>query len=66
MVPDPSGYLVDLEGNIRLHALGNIRVEGLTKDQLNNLITDKLKQLGVLTNPYVVTRFNNFKVTVPG
>ena len=61
-----SGYLVDLSGNIRLHALGNIRVEGLTKDQLINLITDKLKQLGVLTNPYVVVRFNNFKVTVLG
>jgi len=61
-----SGYLVDLDGNIRLHALGNIRVEGLTKDQLNNLINEKLKQLGVLTNPYVVIRFNNFKVTVLG
>jgi polysaccharide biosynthesis/export protein len=61
-----TGYLVDLDGNIRMHALGNIKAEGMTKDQLNNLITDKLKQLGVLTNPYVIIRFNNFKVTVLG
>lgn len=59
-------YLVDQNGYIRLHAIGKLQVEGLTKDQLTELITAKLTQLGVLTNPYCVVRFNNFKITVLG
>jgi polysaccharide biosynthesis/export protein len=59
-------YLVDQNGYIRLHALGKIQVEGLTKDQLTELITSKLTKLDVLTNPYCIVRFNNFKITVLG
>jgi polysaccharide export outer membrane protein len=61
-----TGYLVDDKGNIRLHALGLIKAEGLTKDALSALILERLKDLGVLTNPYCVIRLNNFKVTVLG
>lgn len=61
-----SGYLVDNNGNIRLHAIGVLPVEGLTRQQLEELITQKLLQLGVLTNPYCVIRFNNFKIIVLG
>jgi polysaccharide export outer membrane protein len=61
-----TGYLVDNTGNIRLHAIGLLPVEGLTRQQLEELITKKLKDLGVLTNPYCIIRFNNFKITILG
>ena len=61
-----NGYLVDNNGNIRLHAIGTLLVEGLTRQQLEELVTLKLKQLGVLTNPYCIIRFNNFKITILG
>jgi polysaccharide export outer membrane protein len=61
-----SGYLVDNNGNIRLHAIGILQVEGLTRQQLEELVTQKLNQLGVLTNAYCVIRFNNFKIIVLG
>jgi polysaccharide export outer membrane protein len=59
-------YLVDQQGQIRLHAIGKLTVEGMRKDELAEAITARLTQLGVLTNPYCVVRFNNFKVTVIG
>jgi polysaccharide export outer membrane protein len=61
-----STYLVDLDGNIRMHAIGVVHVEGLTKEQMVTLITEKISKLNVLTNPYIVARLNNFKVTVLG
>lgn len=60
------GYLVDVEGNIRMHALGKIAAAGLTKKQLEATLLEKIKELGVLTNPYCVIRFSNFRVTVLG
>jgi polysaccharide export outer membrane protein len=60
------GYLVDVEGNIRMHALGKITAAGLTKKQLETTLLDRIKELGVLTNPYCVIRFSNFRVTVLG
>jgi len=61
-----NGYLVDNNGNIRLHSIGLLQVEGFTRQQLEELITQKLIQLGVLTNPYCIIRFNNFKIIVLG
>lgn len=61
-----AGYLVDNEGSIRMHALGVLHVEGLTKQQLSDTILKKLNDLGVLSNPYCVIRFSNFKVSVLG
>jgi polysaccharide export outer membrane protein len=61
-----AGYLVDNRGNIRLHAIGEIKAEGLTKDQLTDVVVERLKGLDVLTNPYTVVRFSNFKITILG
>ncbi|MGB4773126.1 MAG: polysaccharide biosynthesis/export family protein [Chitinophagaceae bacterium] len=61
-----AGYLVDNNGNIRIHALGLVHVDGLTKGQLSEEIIGKLSKLNVLSNPYCVIRFLNFKVSVLG
>lgn len=60
------GYLVDVEGNIRMHAIGKIKAAGMTKKQLETTLLDKIREMGVLTNPYCVIRFSNFRVTVLG
>lgn len=65
-VTAPNGYLVDNNGNIRLHAIGLLQVEGLTRLELENLIMSKITQLGVLSNPYCLIRFSNFKITILG
>jgi polysaccharide biosynthesis/export protein len=58
------GYLVDIRGNIELPRLGTIHAEGLTKSELEQLIKEKLK--GLLTQPTVLIRFLNFRITVLG
>jgi polysaccharide biosynthesis/export protein len=60
----PSGFLVDHKGNIEYPRLGTIAVAGLTKEQLADTIKYKLE--GQLTQPSVIIRFLNFKVTVLG
>lgn len=60
------GYLVSNDGKVRLHALGDIQAEGLTRKQLEEDIISRIRNLGVLTNPYCVVRFGNFKVTILG
>jgi polysaccharide export outer membrane protein len=62
----PNGYLVDNNGNIRMHAIGQLHAEGLTKHELENTITSKLIQLGVLSNPYCIVRLSNFRITILG
>jgi len=59
-----TGYLVDLQGNIRFQTLGELHVEGLTKIELIQLMDEKLKTY--LTNPYTEVRFLNFHVNVLG
>lgn len=59
-------YLVDMQGNIRMHALGLIHVEGMTKKQLSDTIVARLNSLGVLLSPYCVINFSNFRVSVLG
>jgi polysaccharide biosynthesis/export protein len=58
------GYLVDTRGNIELPRIGVMRAEGLTKDELAQQIKAKLK--AVLTQPSVIIRFQNFRITVLG
>lgn len=60
------GYLVDNEGNIIMHAIGVLHAEGKTKNQLAAEIVGKLNKLAVLSNPYCVIRFSNFKISVLG
>jgi polysaccharide biosynthesis/export protein len=59
-----TGYLVDIRGNIELPRIGVVHAEGLTKDELAQQIKIKLK--GLLTQPSVIIRFQNFRITVLG
>ncbi|RYD95730.1 MAG: hypothetical protein EOP50_07560, partial [Sphingobacteriales bacterium] len=58
------GYLVNVYGNIEMPRLGQVHVEGLTKTELEKTIKAKLTD--VLTQPSVVIRFLNFRITVLG
>ncbi len=58
------GYLVDVNGNIELPRLGVIEAEGLKKSELEEAIKAKLQ--GLLTQPNVIVRFLNFRITVLG
>jgi polysaccharide export outer membrane protein len=58
------GYLVDNDGYIQFPRAGKIKADGLTKGQLSNEIKKKLE--GDLTNPSVVVRLINFKITMLG
>ena len=58
------GYLVDINGNIDLPRIGKVAAEGLKKSELEAVIRSKLA--GVLTNPSVIVRFANFRITVLG
>lgn len=58
------GYLVDNDGYIQYPRMGKIKAEGLTKAQLSEEVKKKLET--VLTNPSVVVRLLNFKVTMLG
>jgi polysaccharide export outer membrane protein len=58
------GYLVDVYGNIEMPRIGQLHVEGLTKTELEKTVKAKLKD--VLSQPSVVIRFLNFRITVLG
>lgn len=61
-----SGYLVSADGTIQFPILGSMRAEGLTKDALKESIRKKLTERQLLTDPIVIIRLLNFKVTVLG
>lgn len=58
------GVLVDVNGNIEWPGIGTLHAEGLTRAQLAVTMEDKLKDK--LTQPNVLVRFTNFKITVLG
>jgi polysaccharide export outer membrane protein len=61
------GFLVDAHGNIEYPAIGVLHAEGLTKLQLADIIKKKINEKDtVLTDPSVIIRFLNFKITVLG
>ena len=61
------GFLVDVNGNIEYPRIGLIKAEGLTKLQLADTIKRKINEKdSVLTNPSVIIRFQNLKVTLLG
>jgi polysaccharide export outer membrane protein len=62
--PALMGYLVDQSGNIEYPRVGIVRAEGLTKQQLADTLQRKLSS--ELTNPSVIIRYLNFRVTVLG
>jgi polysaccharide export outer membrane protein len=59
-----SGYLVDVYGNIEMPRIGKIKAEGLKKSELEAVVKERLK--AVLTDPSVIIRFQNFRVTFLG
>jgi len=61
------GFIVDNAGNIEYPRVGVLHVEGLTKSGLAELIRKKINEKdSVLTDPSVVVRFQNLKITVLG
>lgn len=55
-------YLVDPNGNIQFPILGEIHAAGLTRLQLQEYIGQLLKYGGYISDPYVMVRFDNFKI----
>lgn len=62
--PSMQGFLVDQSGNIEYPRVGTVHAEGLTKEQLADSLRIKLST--ELSNPSVVIRYLNFRVTVLG
>lgn len=63
----PCGFLVDASGNIEYPRIGLLHVQGLNKQQLSDLVKKKINEKdSVLTDPSVIVRFQNLKVTVMG
>jgi polysaccharide biosynthesis/export protein len=58
------GYLVDNDGNIQFPRIGKLKADGLTKSQLSDEIKKKLES--DLSNPSVIIRLINFKITMLG
>jgi len=56
------GYLVDLHGDIDFPVLGKIHAAGLTRLKLQNLIRSRLISEGYIADPFVMVRFQNFKI----
>ena len=55
-------YLVDVNGDIQMPILGNIHVAGLTRLKLQDTLTTMLQNGGYIDEPFVMVRFNNFKI----
>jgi polysaccharide biosynthesis/export protein len=60
------GFIVNQSGEIQLYKLGTIMAEGKTKKQLADTLALMYANLGLLKNPYVETRFLNYKITIIG
>ena len=58
------GFLVDNDGYIQYPRVGRMKADGLTKPQLSDEIKKKLES--ELTNPSVIIRLINFKITMLG
>ena len=56
------GYLVDQYGNIELPVLGTIHASGLTRLQLQDKVRQLLVDGEYLDDPYVMVRFQDYKI----
>ena len=61
-----AGFQVDDKGDLYHFRLGKFHVSGLTKYELADQVKKQLTDMNVLTDPSVVVRFLNFKITVLG
>lgn len=59
-----AGFLVDENGDIEYPRIGRLHVEGLTKAQAAAIIRKRFEN--DLTNPSVIVRFLNYRITVLG
>ena len=55
-------YLVDQYGNIDFPVFGTLHVAGMTRLQLQSYISERLISEGYIGDPFVVVRFQNFKI----
>lgn len=62
----PYDYLVAPDGYIPFPVLGPIKVAGLTVTEARELIESRLKTGDYITDPIVLIRFTNYKVTFLG
>lgn len=62
--PTPPGYLIDAEGNIDFPVIGKLKLAGLSRSAAIDYLKEQLKPY--VTNPTVLIRILNFKVTVLG
>ena len=60
------GYLVNADGYITFPILGKIPVAGKTTIEVEDLIEKTLIEQGQLTNPTVIARVTNAKITILG
>jgi polysaccharide export outer membrane protein len=61
-----NGYLVNADGNISMPILGNVQVLGKTTKEIEDFIEKILIDQGQLTNPTVMARVTNAKITILG
>lgn len=57
-----SNYLVDVNGNIDMPFIGRLHVAGLTRLQMQDTLAYLLRHNGYIDDPFVIVRFNNFKI----
>ncbi|MBR1765612.1 MAG: polysaccharide biosynthesis/export family protein [Bacteroidales bacterium] len=55
-------YLVDVNGDIQMPIIGTLHVAGLTRLRLQDTLTSILQSGGYIDEPFVMVRFNNFKI----
>ncbi|MCD7973939.1 MAG: polysaccharide export protein [Candidatus Azobacteroides sp.] len=58
------GFLVDVNGNVKLPMVGDVKVSGLTTEEATLVITELLEKY--LISPTVNVRIANFKISVLG
>ncbi len=59
-------YLIDVDGNIDFPVLGKVKLVGLTIEEAKNLFKEKFAQGELLTDPVIIMRVLNFRVTISG
>ena len=62
--PSPPGYLIDRDGNIDFPVIGKIKLGGLTRGAAVDSLKERIKPY--LSNPTVIVRILNYKVTILG
>ena len=61
---NPTGFLVNVSGDIKMPTLGVIHMDGLTTNQAEDLLVQKVSQF--VNKPTVAVKILNFKISVNG